>query len=150
MIAACRKECGVEISGDAGERGVAQQHALINEYNTEMPEKRADYLGLIKALEKRAVPIDGVSHQAHVDVSRPVQWLADSIKAVEKLDPTLLQAISELDVNASKENSGADVSAGTTPPYTRAYASDADAAIEVGYYYRDSRCWASSPPRSTR
>jgi GH35 family endo-1,4-beta-xylanase/peptidoglycan/xylan/chitin deacetylase (PgdA/CDA1 family) len=110
---------------------------FINDYNTEMPEKRADYLGLVKALEKRGVPIDGVGHQAHVDVSRPVQWLADSIKAVDKLDPRLLQAITELDVNASKENSGADVSAGTTPPYTRAFADDADAAVEVGYYYRD-------------
>jgi len=51
-----------------------------------------------------------------VDVARPVRWLENSIKAVEKLDPKLLQAITELDVNASRENSGADVSAGTTPP----------------------------------
>jgi GH35 family endo-1,4-beta-xylanase/peptidoglycan/xylan/chitin deacetylase (PgdA/CDA1 family) len=110
---------------------------FINDYNTEMPEKRADYVGLIKALKKRGVPIDGVGHQAHVDVARPVQWLEDSIKAVEKLDPTLLQAITELDVNASTENSGADVSAGTTPPYAPAFASEADAAVELGYYYRD-------------
>ncbi len=91
---------------------------FINEYNTEMPEKRADYLELISALEARGVPIDGVGHQAHVDVARPVQWLEDSIKAVEALDPKLLQAITELDVNASTENQGADVSGAPVDPYS--------------------------------
>ncbi|MDN4610422.1 endo-1,4-beta-xylanase [Arthrobacter burdickii] len=110
---------------------------FINEYNTEMPEKRADYLELIRALEARGVPIDGVGHQAHVDVARPVQWLEDSIKAVEALDPKLLQAITELDVNASTENQGADVSGAPVDPYSPAFEDDADAAAEVGYYYRD-------------
>ncbi|MFC3300388.1 HYR domain-containing protein [Arthrobacter agilis] len=110
---------------------------FINDYNTEMPEKRADYLSLIAALQARAVPIDGVGHQAHVDVARPVQWLEDSIEGVEALDPTLLQAITELDVNASTENQGADVSGTPTDPYSPAFENDADAAAEVGYYYRD-------------
>ena len=110
---------------------------FINDYNTEMPEKRADYLDLIRSLKARGVPIDGVGHQAHVDVARPVQWLEDSIKAVEALDPQLLQAITELDVNASTENQGADVSGGPVDPYSPAFEDDADAAAEVGYYYRD-------------
>ena len=110
---------------------------FINDYNTEMPEKRADYLELVKALQRRRVPIDGVGHQAHVDVARPVQWLEDSIKAVRRLDPHLLQAITELDVNLSKQNVGADVSSGETPEYERAFADDNDAVIELGYYYRD-------------
>ena len=110
---------------------------FINDYNTEMPEKRADYLSLVRALKARAVPIDGVGHQAHVDVARPVQWLEDSIEAVEALDPSLLQAITELDVNASTENRGADVSSGALAPYTPAFEDPADAGAEVGYYYRD-------------
>ncbi|TKV26477.1 HYR domain-containing protein [Arthrobacter sp. NamB2] len=110
---------------------------FINDYNTEMPEKRADYLELIGALKARNVPIDGVGHQAHVDVARPVQWLEDSIKAVEALDPKLLQAITELDVNSSTENQGADVSGAPADPYSPAFEDDADAAAEVGYYYRD-------------
>ncbi|MUK02754.1 polysaccharide deacetylase family protein [Vibrio cholerae] len=110
---------------------------FINDYNTEMPEKRADYLDLIRALKTRGVPIDGVGHQAHVDVARPVQWLEDSIKAVEAVDPTLLQAITELDVNASTENQGADVSGAPTDPYSPAFEDDEDAAAEVGYYHRD-------------
>ncbi len=110
---------------------------FINDYNTEMPEKRADYLSLIGALEARDVPIDGVGHQAHVDVARPVQWLEDSIVAVERLDPELLQAITELDVNASTENQGADVSGAPQDPYSPAFENDEDAAAEVGYYDRD-------------
>ncbi|MEC5198825.1 GH35 family endo-1,4-beta-xylanase/peptidoglycan/xylan/chitin deacetylase (PgdA/CDA1 family) [Arthrobacter sp. PL16] len=110
---------------------------FINDYNTEMPEKRADYLDLIRGLEARNVPIDGVGHQAHVDVARPVQWLEDSIKAVEALNPELLQAITELDVNASTENQGADVSGAPVDPYSPAFENDEDAAAEVGYYYRD-------------
>lgn len=110
---------------------------FINDYNTEMPQKRADYLELIRALEARGVPIDGVGHQAHVDVARPVQWLEDSIKAVEKVNPDLMQAITELDVNASTENQGADVDGAPVDPYQPAFENDEDAAAEVGYYYRD-------------
>ena len=110
---------------------------FINDYNTEMPTKRADYLGLIASLKARGVPIDGVGHQTHVDFARPVQWLDESLTEVEKLDPKLLQAITELDVSDSKENNGADVSAGTVPQHSPAMADNAEAATEVGYYYRD-------------
>ena len=110
---------------------------FINDYNTEMPQKRADYLELIRALEARGVPIDGVGHQAHVDVARPVQWLEASIRGVEKINPDLLQAVTELDVNASTENQGADVGGAPVDPYSPAFENDADAAAEVGYYYRD-------------
>ncbi len=128
-----------------------QQKLFINDYNTEMPEKRADYLSLVRSLKARNVPIDGVGHQAHVDVARPVQWLEDSIKAVEKLDPSLLQAITELDVNASTENQGADVSNGNLDPYWPAFENDEDAGAEVGYYYRDLFAMVRrSPARWTR
>jgi endo-1,4-beta-xylanase len=110
---------------------------FINDYNTELPTKRADYLELISALVARGVPIDGVGHQAHVDFARPVAWLRDSIRAVERIDTRLLQAITELDVNASNQNEGADVSGTPQDPYTPVYADDAQAGVEVGYYYRD-------------
>ncbi|OUE09077.1 Endo-1,4-beta-xylanase A precursor [Clavibacter michiganensis] len=110
---------------------------FINDYNTELPTKRADYLELISALVARGVPIDGVGHQAHVDFARPVSWLRDSIRAVERIDTRLLQAITELDVNASNQNDGADVSGAPQDPYTPVYSDDAQAGAEVGYYYRD-------------
>jgi GH35 family endo-1,4-beta-xylanase len=113
------------------------QKLFINDYNTEMPTKRADYLELIAALKQRGVPIDGVGHQAHVDFSRPVEWLDASLDAVEALDPTLLQAITELDVSTSAENNGADVSAGTAPQHRPGMADQAEAETENGYYYRD-------------
>ncbi|WP_299951511.1 endo-1,4-beta-xylanase [uncultured Modestobacter sp.] len=114
---------------------------FINDYNTEMPAKRADYLELVSALVERGVPIDGVGHQAHVDFARPVQWLDDSLTAVEQLSARtgtpLLQAITELDVSDSKENNGADVSNGTVPQHSPAMADQDAAETELGYYYRD-------------
>ncbi|TFV53243.1 HYR domain-containing protein [Blastococcus sp. TF02A-35] len=114
-----------------------QAKLFINDYNSEMPEKRADYLSLISALMQRGVPIDGVGHQAHMDFARPVQWLDDSLTAVEKLDPTLLQVITELDISTSAENNGADVSAGTVPQHRPGMANQAESETENGYYYRD-------------
>jgi hypothetical protein len=67
----------------------------------------------------------------------PPRPAPDSILAVERLDPSLVQAITELDVNASTENRGADVSNGTLDPYTRAVEDDEDAGAKVGHYYRD-------------
>lgn len=114
---------------------------FINDYNTEMPAKRADYLSLVDSLVQRGVPIDGVGHQAHVDFARPVQWLDDSLTAVEQLSARtgtpLLQAITELDVSDSKENNGADVSNGTVPQHSPAMADQDAAETELGYYYRD-------------
>ncbi|RBY98167.1 endo-1,4-beta-xylanase A [Blastococcus sp. TF02-8] len=113
------------------------QKLFINDYNTEMPEKRADYLELVAALKQRGVPIDGVGHQAHMDFARPVQWLDDSLTAVEKLDPTLLQVITELDISTSAENNGADVSSGTVPQHRPGMTNQAESETENGYYYRD-------------
>jgi GH35 family endo-1,4-beta-xylanase len=110
---------------------------FINDYNTEFPEKRADYLELIAALQERGVPIDGVGHQAHMDFARPVQWLDDSLTAVEELDPDLLQVITELDISTSAENYGADVSGPGTPQHRPGMADQDAAETENGYYYRD-------------
>ncbi|MBB2900258.1 endo-1,4-beta-xylanase [Kineococcus radiotolerans] len=112
---------------------------FINDYNTEMPEKRADYLGLVSGLIERGVPIDGVGHQAHVDFGRPVQWLDDSLTAVEELSAEkrhpLAQVITELDVSTSTEMASADVNSTGAP--RRATPDDAAAGVENGYYYRD-------------
>jgi GH35 family endo-1,4-beta-xylanase len=123
------------------DRYFPQQKLFLNDYNTEMPTKRADYLELIDSLVEAGAPIDGVGHQAHVDFSRPIEWLDDSLTAVEQLSARtghpLLQAITELDVSDSAENNGADVSAGTVPQHRPAMADQAEAETEVGYYYRD-------------
>ncbi|NEK85653.1 HYR domain-containing protein [Blastococcus saxobsidens] len=119
------------------DRYFPEAELFINDYNTEFPEKRADYLELIGALQQRGVPIDGVGHQAHMDFARPVQWLDDSLTAVEQLDPDLLQVITELDISTSAENFGADVSGPGTPQHRPGMADQQDAETENGYYYRD-------------
>ncbi|WP_369069123.1 endo-1,4-beta-xylanase [Kineococcus terrestris] len=112
---------------------------FINDYNSEMPEKRADYVELVGALLDRGVPIDGVGHQVHVDFARPVQWLDDSLTAFERLSrdkgKPLLQVITELDVSTSTEMLSADV--GSTGAPRRATDDDVAAGVENGYYYRD-------------
>ncbi|WP_337059884.1 endo-1,4-beta-xylanase [Kineococcus sp. G2] len=121
------------------DRYFPQQELFINDYNSEMPEKRADYVELVGSLIDRGVPIDGVGHQVHVDFGRPVQWLGDSLTAFERLSAQkgkpLLQVITELDVSTSKQVVSADVGGGGTP--ARATEDDAAAAAENGYYYRD-------------
>ena len=118
-----------------------QQKLFINDYNSEFPEKRADYLSLVDALQDRGVPIDGVGHQAHMDFARPVQWLDDSLTAVEELGASngkpLLQVITELDISTSAENFGADVSGPNTPQHRPGMADQEEAETENGYYYRD-------------
>ena len=70
------------------DRYFPEAELFINDYNTEFPEKRADYLELIGALQQRGVPIDGVGHQAHMDFARPVQWLDDSLTRSSSSTPT--------------------------------------------------------------
>ncbi|RBY91146.1 endo-1,4-beta-xylanase [Blastococcus sp. TF02A-30] len=117
------------------------QELFINDYNSEMPEKRADYVDLVRSLIARGVPIDGVGHQVHVDFARPVEWLGDSLAAVERLSAEtgrpLLQVITELDVSNSAENNGADVSGPDAPTHRPGMADQAQSETELGYYYRD-------------
>ncbi|ALD12876.1 endo-1,4-beta-xylanase [Clavibacter capsici] len=108
---------------------------FINDYNTDVPSKRTDYLGLISDLLKRGVPVEGVSHQAHVGIRSSVAELRTSIEAVKALDPDLLEAISELDVSASQAAAtGNSQNRNHTAPI---YSNPDDTAAAVGWFYRD-------------
>src|SRR5690606_31091756 len=48
---------------------------FINEYHSERPGKQGRYLALVERLLAEDVPIDGVGHQFHVDLSQPVSGL---------------------------------------------------------------------------
>ncbi len=67
---------------------------FINEYNTDSPSKRADYLGLVSDLLKRHIPVEGVSQQSHIGLRSDIEELRNTIHAVKALDPNLLHAIS--------------------------------------------------------
>ncbi len=90
---------------------------FINDYNTEQVGKRQRLLALVDRLLGRGVPVDGVGHQFHVNLSMPVSALQDALTAFADLPVT--QAVTELDVT-------------TGTPVTEA------SLIEQGYYYRDA------------
>ncbi len=75
----------------------------INDYSTHDPVKR-DYLyDLVQELITEGVPIDGVGHQTHVNISRPsVKQMTESIIKFGELG--LDNQITELDVSIYEDN----------------------------------------------
>lgn len=70
----------------------------INDYNTEVPQKRDDLYNLVKDLLADGVPIDGVGHQGHIQLGWPsLQDTEDSINLFASLG--LDNQITELDVS---------------------------------------------------
>lgn len=88
---------------------------FLNDYNTEQTGKQDRLLALVQRLLADDVPIDGVGHQFHVNLSMPVATLGDAIERFEGLG--LRQAVTELDVP-------------TGTPVTQAN------LIDQGYYYK--------------
>ncbi|KDP90756.1 MULTISPECIES: endo-1,4-beta-xylanase [Clavibacter] len=108
---------------------------FINEYNTDSPSKRTDYLGLVSDLLDHGIPVEGVSQQSHIGLHSDIEELRNTIHAVKALDPNLLQAISELDVGASQAAATGDSQnrAHTAPIYSN----PDDTAAAVGWVYKD-------------
>lgn len=72
---------------------------FINDYNTELPAKRARYLEIIADLLARGVPLDGVGHQFHLQINAdPADSLA-AIDAVDALGAGLENHATEIDVS---------------------------------------------------
>ena len=90
---------------------------FINDYNTEQSGKQDRYYDLVERLLDRGVPVDGVGHQFHVNLSMPVSSLEGAIVRFEDLD--VIQAVTELDVT-------------TGTPVTDAK------LIDQGYYYDEA------------
>lgn len=96
---------------------------FINDYNTEFPAKREAMYQLVSRLLADGVPVDGIGHQLHVNLSRPISWVEDSIERFADLG--VVQAVTELDVSVSESS---QESLPRTPP---------ERLIRQGYYYRD-------------
>lgn len=90
---------------------------FINEYNTEVPDKRDRYVALIERLRLRGVPVDGVGHQFHLSLAVPVSALEEAL--IDVRDLGLVQAVTEMDVT-------------TGTPVSN------DKLIAQGEYYRDA------------
>lgn len=76
----------------------ADAKLYINDYNTEVSPKRDHLYNLVKDLLAQGVPIDGVGHQAHIQIGWPsLQEIEDSINMFAELG--LDNQITELDVS---------------------------------------------------
>jgi endo-1,4-beta-xylanase len=72
---------------------------MLNDYNTEIPGKRANVLKIVKELIDAGVPIDGVGHQLHLNINADVSQVTAAFAAVEALSSTLTNHVTELDVS---------------------------------------------------
>src|SRR5699024_6466225 len=71
---------------------------FINDYNTEVEPKRTHLYNLVKDLLEQGVPIDGVGHQAHIQLDWPtIEETKESINMFAGLG--LDNHITELDVS---------------------------------------------------
>lgn len=72
---------------------------FINDYNTELAGKRTRLLQVVKDLQDRGIPIDGVGHQMHIQAATPA---ADVLAAIDEVDSQfmgLVNHITELDIS---------------------------------------------------
>ncbi|MFD1956465.1 endo-1,4-beta-xylanase [Paenibacillus thailandensis] len=72
---------------------------FINDYNTHQPEKRQFLHDLIKRLQAKGIPVDGVGHQMHINIQYPsAQEIDETIAAFADLG--IEQQITELDMSS--------------------------------------------------
>lgn len=75
----------------------------INDYNTQDPKKRDFLFNLATKLRDEGVPIDGVGHQTHINISGPsVQQISDSIRKFAEAG--FDNQLTELDVSVYTDN----------------------------------------------
>jgi endo-1,4-beta-xylanase len=89
----------IKVAFETANRFAAKDAKLyINDYNTEVEPKRTHLYNLVKELVEAGVPIDGVGHQAHIQIGWPsLQEIEDSINLFAGLG--LDNQITELDVS---------------------------------------------------
>jgi endo-1,4-beta-xylanase len=103
----------------AGEARMAmnrpQMRLMLNDYNTELPGKRANVLAIVQDVIDASQPIDGVGHQFHLQLGQDVAQVTAALQAVEALSSTLENHVTELDVSIYQDP-GTCFSARTIPP----------------------------------
>ncbi|TWT25904.1 endo-1,4-beta-xylanase [Planomicrobium sp. CPCC 101110] len=89
----------IKVAFETADRYAGKDAKLyINDYNTEVEPKRTHLFNLVKDLLEQGVPIDGVGHQAHIQIGWPsIQETRDSINMFASLG--LDNQITELDVS---------------------------------------------------
>jgi endo-1,4-beta-xylanase len=80
-------------------RNSANMKLMLNDYNTELPGKRANVMQIVQSLVNAGVPIDGVGHQFHLQLNADVSQVTAALQAVEAISSTLVNHVTELDVS---------------------------------------------------
>lgn len=89
----------IKVAFETAREYAAQDAKLyINDYNSEVTPKRTYLYNLVKSLKEQGVPIDGVGHQAHIQIGWPSEKeIEDTINMFAELG--LDNQITELDVS---------------------------------------------------
>ncbi|MDQ0112597.1 endo-1,4-beta-xylanase [Paenibacillus harenae] len=76
----------------------------INDYNTHSPRKRDILFNLVTSLRDEGVPIDGVGHQTHINISGPsIEQISESIQKFAEAG--FDNQVTELDISVYTSNS---------------------------------------------
>ncbi len=97
---------------------------FINDYNTEEPAKRDALYSLIKRLQAKGIPVDGVGHQMHISITSPSTAAVDAMFS-KFADLGIQQEVTELDMSVYSN----DTDSWQTFPV--------DQQIRQAYRYRD-------------
>ena len=95
--------------------GRPQMRLMLNDYNTELPGKRANVIAILRDVINAGAPIDGVGHQFHLQIGADVAQVTAAFAAVEAVSGTLVNHVTELDVSIYQDP-GTCFSARTIPP----------------------------------
>jgi endo-1,4-beta-xylanase len=77
----------------------ANMKLMLNDYNTELPGKRANVIQIVRDLVNGGFAIDGVGHQFHLQINANVADVTAALTAVEGVSSTLVNHVTELDVS---------------------------------------------------
>ena len=91
-------DCAGQARTAAG-RNSGNMKLMLNDYNTELPGKRANVIQIVQALVNASAPIDGVGHQFHLQINADVAQVTAAFAAVEAINGTLVNHVTELDVS---------------------------------------------------
>jgi len=80
-------------------RNSATMKLMLNDYNTELPGKRANVIQIVRDLVNGGYAIDGVGHQFHLQLNADVNEVTAALVAVEGVSSTLVNHVTELDVS---------------------------------------------------
>ncbi|MBV8898038.1 MAG: endo-1,4-beta-xylanase [Acidobacteriaceae bacterium] len=108
----------IDIALEAARAANPASKLYINDYNTEIPSKLACLVQVLRDLQGRGIPIDGVGHESHNHINfPPVSALVNAVNTIAQLG--LDQQVTEFDLSVYSSNDNSSnygANGGTVPP----------------------------------